>query len=55
MANDTKPNTEHADDDHTHEIAGFRVGERNIPASAIAVFLFVIFIALISWIPGQGF
>ena len=42
--------------DHTHEIAGIRVGERNVPASAIAVFLFVIFIALgISWIPAQGF
>ncbi len=42
--------------DHTHEIAGIRVGERNVPASAIAVFLFIIFIALgISWIPAQGF
>jgi hypothetical protein len=54
MANDPKPNTEH-DDDHTHEIAGFKVGERNVPTSAIAVFLFVLFIALIAWIPGQGF
>ncbi len=54
MANNLKPETEHADD-HTHEIAGIRVGERNIPVSAVAVFLFIVFIALIAWIPSQGF
>jgi hypothetical protein len=42
-------------DDHTHEIAGIKVGENNVPASVIAVFLFVAFIALISWIAPQGF
>lgn len=55
MANDLKPNTEQPEDDHTHEIAGIRVGERNVPTSAIAVILFIVFIALIAWIPGQGF
>jgi hypothetical protein len=53
MANDLKPDTEH--DDHTHEIAGFKVGERNVPTSAIAFFIFVVFIVLIAWIPAQGF
>jgi hypothetical protein len=42
-------------DDHTHEIAGIKVGEHNVPASVIAVFIFVAFIALISWIAPQGF
>jgi hypothetical protein len=54
MANDLKPGTER-DDDHTHEIAGFKVGERSVPTSAIAFFIFVVFIVLIAWIPAQGF
>jgi len=55
MANNQTPQTEQADDDHTHEIAGFRVGERSVPTSAIAFFIFVVLIALIAWIPTQGF
>ncbi len=43
------------DDDHTHEIAGIKVGEKNVPASVIAVFIFIVFFALISWIAPQGF
>jgi hypothetical protein len=61
MANDA-PNTERndgsADDYHdgTHEIAGIKVGENSVPASAIFVFIFIIAIALlIAWIPAQGF
>lgn len=42
-------------DDHTHEIAGIKVGEKGVPVSAIAIFIFVFFIALISWIAPQGF
>jgi hypothetical protein len=52
MADDNK---DHHDDHDTHEIAGIKVGEHNVPASVIAVFLFVVFIALISWIAPQGF
>jgi phosphotransferase system glucose/maltose/N-acetylglucosamine-specific IIC component len=56
MANNQTPNTEQPDDhDHTHEIAGFRVGERSVPLTAIAFFIFVVAIALLAWIPGQGF
>jgi hypothetical protein len=61
MANDA-PNTERNDasaDEHHgehHEIAGFKVGENSVPASAIFVFIFIIAIALlIAWIPAQGF
>lgn len=43
------------DPNHTHEIAGIQVGEHNVPASVIIVFVFIIFIALISWIAPQGF
>ncbi len=43
-------------DEHVHEIAGIKVGENNVPASAIAVFIFIIVLALlISWIPAQGY
>ncbi len=48
-------NNDDQHDDHTHEIAGVRVGEKNVPTSVIAVFIFVAFIALISWIAPQGF
>lgn len=60
MAQDT-PKLESAEndehhDEHFHEIAGIKVGESNVPASAIAVFIFIIALALlISWIPAQGF
>lgn len=60
MADDA-PNTERDDPsadhhDGTHEIAGIRVGENSVPASAIFVFIFIIALALlISWIPAQGF
>ena len=44
------------DHDGTHEIAGIKVGENAVPASAIFVFIAIIAIALlISWIPAQGF
>ncbi len=52
---DQKDSSTQDHDDHTHEIAGIRVGERNVPASVIAVFIFVLFFALISWIAPQGF
>jgi phosphotransferase system glucose/maltose/N-acetylglucosamine-specific IIC component len=50
--------TEAHDDQHEkgfHAISGFRVGETSVPFSAIIVFLFIAFIAMISWIPTQGF
>jgi hypothetical protein len=53
MAN--KPDQQEPHDDHTHDIAGITVGGKAIPTSAIAVFVVVIFIALLSWIPTHGF
>jgi hypothetical protein len=50
-----QPKSDSHDDNHTHEIAGIHVGEKNVPVSVIAVFIFVAFIALISWIAPQGF
>jgi hypothetical protein len=38
-----------------HTIAGFRVGEKNVPFSVIVTFLIIAFIAMIAWIPTQGF
>ena len=51
-------NTKSHDDHHEegfHSIAGFRVGEKNVPFSAIVTFLFIAAIAAIAWIPTQGF
>ena len=42
-------------DDGSHEIAGFRVGVNPVPFSAVIVFLFILFIAIVSWIPTYGF
>lgn len=42
-------------DAHEHEIAGFRVGLNPIPFSAIIVFLFILLIATVAWIPTYGF
>jgi hypothetical protein len=44
-----------AHDEHTHEVGGFLVGERAIPTSAVLVFTFIFFIALVSWVPMWGF
>lgn len=50
------PKTERPEDaHHVHEIAGFQVGVNPIPFSVIMVFLFIVFIAIISWIPMYGF
>jgi hypothetical protein len=38
-----------------HTIAGFKVGEKNVPFSVIVTFLFIATIAMIAWIPTQGF
>jgi hypothetical protein len=38
-----------------HTIAGFKVGEKNVPFSVIVTFLFIATIAAIAWIPTQGF
>jgi hypothetical protein len=46
------------DDHHEegfHTIAGFKVGEKNVPFSVIVTFLFIATIAAIAWIPTQGF
>lgn len=51
---DTSNHNEHHEDG-VHEIAGLKVGERNVPFSAIMVFLFILSIALISWIASAGF
>ena len=51
-------NTNAAHDHHEqgfHSIAGIRVGEKNVPFSAIITFLIIAFIAIIAWIPTQGF
>jgi hypothetical protein len=55
MANNQSPKTEQPDDDHSHEIAGFRVGERSVPLTAIGFFILVLAVALIAWIPTQGY
>jgi hypothetical protein len=50
--------TEAHDDHHEegfHTIAGFKVGEKNVPFSVIVTFLFIAAIAAIAWIPTQGF
>jgi hypothetical protein len=50
--------SEHHDDHHEegfHTIAGFKVGEKNVPFSVIVTFLFIATIAAIAWIPTQGF
>ena len=38
-----------------HSIAGFKVGEKNVPFSVIVTFMFIAAIAVIAWIPTQGF
>ena len=43
----------HEEDFHT--IAGFKVGEKNVPFSVIVTFLFIAAVAAIAWIPTQGF
>jgi hypothetical protein len=51
-------NANHHGDDHEegfHTIAGFKVGEKNVPFSVIMTFLFIATIAAIAWIPTQGF
>jgi hypothetical protein len=45
----------HHADDGSHEIAGFRVGVNPIPFSVVLVFLFILFIAIVSWVPVYGF
>jgi hypothetical protein len=45
--------TEH--DEHTHEVAGFLIGERNIPTSAVVVFSIIFFVALVAWAPMWGY
>ena len=50
--------TDTHDDHHEegfHTIAGFKVGEKNVPFSVIVTFLFIATIAMIAWIPTQGF
>ena len=54
MADKTADNAEHHEDG-VHEIAGMKVGERGVPFSAIMVFLFILSIALISWIATTGY
>jgi hypothetical protein len=57
-ANVVSANTGAHDDHHEegfHTIAGFRVGEKNVPFSVIITFLFIAMIAAIAWIPTQGF
>jgi hypothetical protein len=51
-------NADHTGDHHEegfHTIAGFKVGEKNVPFSVIVTFLFIATIAMIAWIPTQGF
>ena len=50
----TKAHDEKHEEDF-HTIAGFKVGEKNVPFSVIVTFLFIAAIAMIAWIPTQGF
>ena len=47
-----------ANDPHAegeHEIAGFRVGVNPVPGSVIAVIVALVLLAIVAWIPINGF
>ncbi|HWG85535.1 MAG TPA: hypothetical protein VNT60_08660 [Deinococcales bacterium] len=41
--------------DGSHEIAGFRVGVNPIPFGVLLVLIFIVLIAMFSWVPVYGF
>ena len=47
------PDDPHAEGEH--EIAGFRVGVNPVPGSVIAVIIALVLLAVVAWIPINGF
>lgn len=53
-AHDAPDQHEHPDDG-SHEIAGFRVGVNPVPFGVVLVLIFIVLIAIVSWVPVYGF